>query len=65
MKLRQLIECTIDISDPVPELATVISAVIGCHPDKQAEILRALDEQIGMALAEIEAKESAAEGTEV
>lgn len=59
MKLRQLIECTIDLSDPIPEIAGVISAVIGCHPDKQTEILRALDEQIGMALAEIEAKDVA------
>lgn len=64
MKLRQLIECTIDISDPVPELAAVISSVIGCHPDKQTEILRALDEQIAMALAEIETK-GIAEETEV
>lgn len=56
MKLRQLIECTIDISDPVPELAAVISAVIGCQPERQADILRALDAQIGMALAELEAE---------
>ncbi|MCY9579286.1 hypothetical protein [Paenibacillus alvei] len=64
MKLRQLIECTIDISDPVPELASVISSVIGCHPDKQTEILRALDEQIALVLAEIESKDNV-EGTEV
>lgn len=64
MKLRQLIECTIDTSDPIPELAAVISSVLGCHPERQAEILRALDEQIAMALAEIETK-GIAEDTEV
>ena len=52
MKLRQLLELTFDISDPVHEQSTVISAVIGCHPDKQTDILRALDEQIGIALAD-------------
>jgi len=56
MKLKPLLECTIDISDPVAELSAIISAVIAHHPDKQAEILRSLDEQIGTALAETETK---------
>ncbi|MCR8843067.1 hypothetical protein NQ117_05195 [Paenibacillus sp. SC116] len=54
MKQRQLLEFTVDISDPIAELSAVISAVLACHPNRQAEILHAIDEQIGMALAGIE-----------
>ncbi|MCG7407679.1 hypothetical protein MH117_09610 [Paenibacillus sp. ACRRX] len=54
MKLRQLLECTIDLSDPITELSAVISTVLASHPDKQVDILHALDEQIGLALAVLE-----------
>lgn len=65
MKLRQLLEFTVDVSDPIAELSAVISAVLATHPDKQADILRGLDEQIGLALAEIETEKSDEEVTEV
>jgi hypothetical protein len=58
MKSRTLIECTIDLANPVTELAAVISAVLACHPDTQTDILSALDHEIGAALATKEAEES-------
>ncbi|MNP79185.1 hypothetical protein D3C76_1769690 [compost metagenome] len=61
MKARALIECTIDIANPTAELAAVISAVLGSIPEAQREaVLRSLDEEIGVALAEFETKEVAA-----
>lgn len=54
MKTRTLLECTVDLAQPVPELTAVISAVLAYHPDGQADILRALDIEIGSALASLE-----------
>ena len=56
MKLRQLLECTIDVTQPVAELSAVISAVISAHPDvdQRAEILRQLDDEITAALLALE-----------
>lgn len=59
MKSRTLLECTIDLAQPVPELSAVISAILAYHPDSQAEILHAIDHEIGSALATIEAEEEA------
>jgi len=58
MKIKPLLECTIDLSDPITELSAVISAVVANHPDKQADILRTLDDEIGRALMEIAVSES-------
>lgn len=58
MKSRTLLECTVELEAPVSELAAVISAVLAYHPDNQAEILRALDHEIGTALAALD-KEAA------
>ncbi|MEI2280681.1 hypothetical protein [Paenibacillus polysaccharolyticus] len=54
MKTRTLLECTVDLAQPVPELTAIISAVLAYHPDGQADILRALDYEIGSALATLE-----------
>ncbi|WP_145412543.1 hypothetical protein [Paenibacillus xylanexedens] len=54
MKSRTLLECTVDLAQPVPELTAIISAVLAYHPDGQADILRALDNEIGAALAALE-----------
>lgn len=54
MKLRQLLEFTVDASDPVGEVSAIISALLAIHPDKQSDILRGIDEQIGIALAGLE-----------
>lgn len=59
MKRRQLIECTIDPSNPIPELSAVISAVLEYHPDEQADILYLLYREIECALTQLES-----EGTE-
>lgn len=61
MKSRTLLECTVDLSQPVPELAAVISAVLAYHPESQADILRGLDYEIGTALAALET-EAAGDG---
>lgn len=58
MKSRTLLECTVDLAQPVPELTAIISAVLAYHPDGQAEILRALDYEIGSALAALETEET-------
>jgi len=52
MKLRQLIECTIDVAQPIPELAAVITTVLSTIPDveQRAELLRQLDDEIVTAL---------------
>ncbi|MCT2195204.1 hypothetical protein M3G15_08625 [Paenibacillus sp. p3-SID1389] len=52
MKVRQLLECTVDLAQPLPELSAVVSAVLAALPDveQRAEILRQLDDQITEAL---------------
>lgn len=65
MKIRQLVECTIDASHPVEELSGVISAVLSVIPDveQRAEVLRKIDDEITNALVALEdAKEAAADG---
>lgn len=65
MKVRQLIECTIDTTQPVAELSAVISAVLSVIPDveQRAEVLRSIDDEIVNALVALEdAKEAAADG---
>lgn len=61
MKSRTLLECTVDLAQPVPELTAAISAVLAYHPNGQADILRALDIEIGSALAALE-QEAADDG---
>lgn len=62
MKLRQLIECTIDTAQPVSELTSVISAVISTIPDveQRAEVLRRIDDEITTALIALEDTKEAA-----
>lgn len=62
MKIRQLLECTIDISQPVAELSAVISAVISTIPDvdQRAEVLRKIDDEIVAALLALEETEGEA-----
>lgn len=65
LKIRQLIECTIDAAQPVEELSAVISAVLSVIPDveQRAEVLRKIDDEIVSALLALEdSKEVAADG---
>lgn len=48
------VELLIDLSAPVQEVAEVVSLMLQTHPGRQIEILRAIDEQIGKALIELE-----------
>jgi hypothetical protein len=63
MKVRALLECTIDTANPAQELAATISAVLSALPNTEARlsVLRSLDEEIGRALAEYEVQESEVE----
>lgn len=65
MKLRQLFECTIDVTQPVGEISAVISAVLSTIPDveQRADILRKIDDEITAALLALEeSKEGAEDG---
>ena len=65
MRIRQLIECTIDTSQPVAELSAVISAVLSVIPDveQRAEVLRRVDDEIVTALLALEeSREVTADG---
>lgn len=66
MKIRQLLECTIDISQPLPELSAVITAVLSAIPDveQRAEILRQLDEEIVAALLALDDAQKAEDSSE-
>ncbi|GAA0840446.1 hypothetical protein GCM10008915_35920 [Bifidobacterium pullorum subsp. gallinarum] len=63
MKIRQLIECTIDIAQPVSEISAVISAVLSAIPDVEgrAEVLRKIDDEIMAALLALEETKEAAD----
>lgn len=52
MKTRYLLECTIDLNAPIPELSAVISTVLAALPDVDSRltVLRALDAEITAAL---------------
>ncbi|WP_411736105.1 hypothetical protein [Paenibacillus sp. M2] len=53
MKARKLVECTIDLGDPVGEIGAVINVVIGAfRKDQQIEILKAIQKNVVVALQE-------------
>ncbi len=56
MQARNLLECTIDISQPLPELTAVISAVLSALPDVDTRlaVLHALGDEITTALLTLE-----------
>ncbi|WP_178023010.1 hypothetical protein [uncultured Paenibacillus sp.] len=66
MKVRQLLECTVDLAQPLPELSAVITAVLSAIPDVEAraEILRQLDDQIAEALHALDDAEDTEGGAE-
>lgn len=54
MKKRALLEFTIDTERAASELTEIISTVLAINPGRELEILRALDEEIGLALVRAE-----------
>jgi hypothetical protein len=52
MKTRYLLECTIDLNTPIPELTAVISTILSALPEVESrlKVLRALDAEITSAL---------------
>lgn len=63
MKIRQLLECTVDLAQPLPELRAVITAVLSAIPDveQRAELLRHLDDEIVAALLALDDAEDVEE----
>lgn len=54
MKVRALLELTVDLANPAAELAAAISAVLGSiAPGQREVVLRSLDEEIGVAIASL------------
>ncbi|NUU74782.1 hypothetical protein [Paenibacillus xylanilyticus] len=57
MKATHQVQITADISKPVEEIAEIISLFLGMAPvERQKEILEALDQLVGDALAGLEVK---------
>lgn len=54
MKKRCLLEFTVDVSTAAADLVEMITAVVAVNPGRELEILRALDVEIGIALAQAE-----------
>lgn len=52
MQARNLLECTLDLTQPLPELTAVISAVLSALPDvdKRLAVLHALEDRVTTAL---------------
>lgn len=58
MIARKLVECTIDLNDPVGEIGAVVNVVIGAfRKDQQIEILKAVQKNIEVALQDENGKE--------
>lgn len=53
MALVTKVEVSLDLQQPVREVADVITLVISMHPGHEIEILRQIDEEVGNALAQI------------
>jgi hypothetical protein len=64
--MAHVLEIKMDINKPVEELTQIITALLSSHPLNQKEILKALDLEIGNALAaiEIEKQKETAEAIE-
>ena len=56
-QMAHVLEIKLDINKPVEELTQIITTVLSSHPLNQKEIRKALDLEIGNALAAIEIKE--------
>ncbi|MEK4061678.1 MULTISPECIES: hypothetical protein [unclassified Paenibacillus] len=54
MKKRCLLEFTVDVTTAAADLTEMITAVLAVNPGRELEILRALDVEIGVALAAAE-----------
>ncbi|WP_342437816.1 hypothetical protein NSS79_34085 [Paenibacillus sp. FSL L8-0436] len=57
MKKRCLLEFTVDVTTAAADLTEMITAVLAVNPGRELEILHALDEKIGLALAAAEGGE--------
>ncbi|WP_339294332.1 hypothetical protein MKY82_21980 [Paenibacillus sp. FSL W7-1279] len=51
------VELLIDLTTPVEEIAAVINIMLQAYPDKQLEILQAVDHDIDEALAMLQASD--------
>lgn len=51
------VELLIDLTTPVEEIAAMINIMLQAYPDRQLEILQAVDHDIGEALARLQTSE--------
>ncbi|GGH17423.1 hypothetical protein [Paenibacillus segetis] len=59
------IDVSIDLGQPVQEITDITSLIINAHPGRQLEILQAVDQHIGDAMAALEkAQQPVEENTE-
>ncbi|MET3846887.1 hypothetical protein [Paenibacillus sp. OAE614] len=57
MKATPKYELLVDVSKPVEEIAEFISLMLQLHPGQKLEILEQVDEQVGMALSDLEVQQ--------
>lgn len=48
------IEVSLSLNYPVREVADVISLILNAHPSRQLEILKQIDEEVGLTIANME-----------
>lgn len=56
MALVTKVDVSIDLQNPVSEVVDVINLVISMYPGRGLEILKKIDDEIGLALAKAETK---------
>ncbi|MEK5420163.1 hypothetical protein [Paenibacillus sp. FSL L8-0708] len=54
MEKRCLIEFTVDVANAAADLTEMITDILAVNPGRELDILRALDNDIGIALAQVE-----------
>lgn len=54
MEKRCLIEFTVDVANAAADLTEMITDILAVNPGRELEILHALDNEIGLALAQAE-----------
>ncbi|MBQ4899370.1 hypothetical protein KB559_11030 [Paenibacillus sp. Marseille-P2973] len=48
------VDVSLDLRQPAQEVCDVITLVLSMHPGREIDILRHIDEEVGMALAQLE-----------
>ncbi|WP_410770962.1 hypothetical protein [Fontibacillus sp. BL9] len=54
MALITKIDVSLDLKQPAQEVIDVITLILSMYPGREIEILRQIDEEVGMAVAQLE-----------